>query len=368
MNKNTTALLLLAQFTSGIKIMNDMDVNFHDVDNAGDINVYNGDDNCCDGDDHDMIDDIIEDFLHEAFLAFLADHGKSYTDTTEFDERKAAYAQTDAAIEAHNADTAHTHTLAHNHLSDATAAEKAALLGTPVGLETGAPTTTPASFVSFTNTNGVNWVTDGAVTPVKNQGACGSCWAFATTGGIEGAFFNAGNALTAFSESQFVDCDTTNGACNGGWPQTAYAYATTVDIATETAYPYVPSKETCNTGAVNAATTKVATWTSVAYSNMDALVAQLNIGPVTVVIDASGAAFGQYHSGVISSGCGTAINHAVLAVGYGTDAATGKEYYLVKNSWGTGWGDAGYVKIARTTGVGTCAIQYAPSQPLTFAP
>lgn len=89
---------------------------------------------------------------------------------------------------------------------------------------------------------------------------------------------------------------------------------------------------------------------------MDALVAQLNLGPVTVVLDAGSTAFGHYTSGVVTTGCGTAINHAVLAVGYGTDAGTGQDYYLVKNSWGTGWGDAGYIKIGRQAGVGVCGI------------
>jgi hypothetical protein len=156
MNKNTAALLLVAQLGNAIKIQNDMTVDFHDVNNAGDINVYNGDDNgCCDGDGG--LDDIIEDFLHEAFLQFLADHGKSYTDTTEFEQRKTAYAQTDAAIEAHNADNTQTHTLTHNHLSDATAAEKEALLGSPVGL--GDAAGTPVAFTAYTNPAGVDWVT-----------------------------------------------------------------------------------------------------------------------------------------------------------------------------------------------------------------
>jgi cathepsin L len=97
---------------------------------------------------------------------------------------------------------------------------------------------------------------------------------------------------------------------------------------------------------------------------MDALVAQITLGPVTVAVDASGTAFGHYKSGVISTKCGTAINHAVLAVGYGTE--NGVAYYLVKNSWGTAWGDAGYVKIARTAGLGTCGIQHCPSQPTSI--
>jgi hypothetical protein len=168
MNKNTTALLLLAQFATSIKIANDMDVDFHDVTNAGDINVYNGDDNCCDGDDNDLIDDIIEDFLHEEFLAFLAEHLKSYTDTTEFDMRKSNYAQIDAEIKTHNAENTHTHELAHNHLSDWTAAEKATLFGSPEANALGAPTGTTASYTAISNPGTVNWVTAGAVTPVKN--------------------------------------------------------------------------------------------------------------------------------------------------------------------------------------------------------
>jgi cathepsin L len=125
-------------------------------------------------------------------------------------------------------------------------------------------------------------------------------------------------------------------------------------IATEAEYPYTGTDGTC--APPNTANTTVATWEYVTPSNMDALVTQLNTGPVSVLIDASSVAFGNYHSGVIgpNCNCGTSINHAVLAVGYGTE--NGVDYYLVKNSWGAGWGDAGYVKIARDTGMGVCGI------------
>merc|ERR1739846_127827 len=180
-----------------------------------------------------------------------------------------------------------------------------------------------------------NWVEDGAVTPVKDQGQCGSCWAFSTTGSLEGAHFVATGELLSFSEQQLVDCAGIkygNMGCNGGLQDNAYKYYEAgFNAYEETDYPYTSG---------------------------------LTKAPLAVAIEADKMVFQTYKSGVLtSSKCGTKLDHAVLAVGYGTE--DGQDYWLVKNSWNTTWGDQGYIKLGMDDSDGTCGVQIDPQAPST---
>jgi C1A family cysteine protease len=186
--------------------------------------------------------------------------------------------------------------------------------------------------------NDIDWRSKGAVTPVKNQGQCGSCWAFSATGAIEGwAVAKGGKSLTSLSEQMFVDCTRSvgNQGCNGGWPDKTINWASSHGVAGESAYPYKARDGSCQSF------TPVFKFGGVGTgSGESTLAGQLGAQPVSVCVDASGG-FQSYHSGVFSGPCGTQINHAILAVGYTSS------YFIVKNSWGTSWGSSGYIYMAK---------------------
>jgi len=198
----------------------------------------------------------------------------------------------------------------------------------------------------------VDWTTQGAVTPIKDQGQCGSCWAFGSTGGIEGSWQIATGKLTSMSEQQLVDCSKfPNMGCSGGNPSIAVGFETKHNVCTEATYPYTAAKGTCQGDTSCSAAIPsggVTGYNNVKSSKTD-MQSAVQQQPVTIAIEADQASFQHYQSGVLTGSCGTNLDHAVLAVGYGTE--NGDDYWLVKNSWGTSWGMSGYIKIGSATNV-----------------
>jgi len=212
----------------------------------------------------------------------------------------------------------------------------------------------------------IDWVANGAVTPVKNQGSCGSCWAFSSTGAIEGRYFIAEGVLNSLSEQDLVDCSKDNSGCNGGLMDYAFEFVeTNGGLCSEAEYPYLASQQwRCKENSC----TKydpITSYTDVTESTA-AMEAACNDGPVAIAIEADQSSFQQYTGGVLTAACGTGLDHGVLLVGYGTDGSD--DYWKVKNSWGADWGESGYIRLCRNcnanSGAGQCGLLSSASYPV----
>ena len=224
----------------------------------------------------------------------------------------------------------------------------------------------PSSFLLKNLPDEVDWRDNNAVTHVKNQGKCGSCWSFSATGAMEGAWSIATGDLVSLSEQQLLDCskDYGNNACNGGIMAEAFQYAIKNGMCSETDDPYEAHDGKCNTNCNHEV--HITDCYNVSPNNQLELQAAVARGPVSVAIEADTSIFQFYADGVLKNeNCGVNLDHGVLIVGYGEEY-NGDKYWLVKNSWGSEWGDNGYIKIARTNSTndrGVCGIAMQPVFP-----
>jgi len=210
-----------------------------------------------------------------------------------------------------------------------------------------------------------NWNTKGAVTPIKNQGQCGSCWSFSTTGSVEGCHFQASGKLVSLSEQNLMDCSWNQGnqGCNGGLMTQAMTYIiSNGGIDTEASYPYTAEDGTCTYTPANRGATQKS-FINVQTGDENDLQAKVYTRPTSVAIDASHSSFQFYSSGVYDEpNCSTSqLDHGVLAVGWGV--SQGVDYWLVKNSWGTDWGQSGFIWMSRNNG-NQCGIATMATMPV----
>ena len=312
--------------------------------------------------------------LIDEFQSWVHNFAVKFNDESHFHNMFQTWASNHKFIQEHNKLDNKTFTLGHNQFSGMDSVEFRDYLGysgrvqRPESLYT-------APIELYALPASVNWVTAGAVTPVKDQGQCGSCWSFSTTGALEGAYFVKNSQLVSFSEQQLVDCDNrSNGGkdmgCNGGIMDSAFTWIEkNGGLCTEASYPYVSgvtkTAGTCQKTCANVKNSMIASFVDVSPSSDSAMMTALSKQTVAIAIEADQREFQLYSSGVFTGACGTNLDHGVIVVGYGTMSS--QDYYLVKNSWGTTWGANGYIYLGRgsqyNNGAGQCGMLLEASYP-----
>ena len=288
------------------------------------------------------------------FYNFKIKFNKSYGSKVELEFRFQIFSNELAKIRKINADHTKRYTVAVNKFADLTFEEFKNLYLMPARKNNKAHSPIPMNL----QTGNVDWrTTTGAVGPVKNQGHCGSCWAFSTVASLEFAYFLKHQTSEVFSEQELVDCAGGyygNAGCNGGLMNWAYDYIIDNKLDTEEDYPYKALDQKC-TPSTKPSRVQVSGYDALQPAQVENLVKVLNKQVVSVSIEVQDD-FRYYESGVYHAGsdCGDYLNHGVAAVGYNTQDQDG--YFIVRNSWGGDWGKQGYVNMAIETGRGTCGI------------
>lgn len=303
------------------------------------------------------------------FSVWAVQHDKNYT-AEERTARQQVFQSNLEFVNQHNSED-HSYKVALNEYADLTWDEfRSVKLGLQPGHDGSFRQASSDSGFLHADTTApeiVDWRAKGAVTPVKNQQMCGSCWAFSTTGSVEGINAIKTGKLVALSEQELIDCDTSKDAgCGGGLMDYAFQYI--IDnggLDTESDYGYWSFGLMCNHLKEKRNVVSIDGFEDVPENDEAALQKAVAQQPVSVAICASsGLQF--YSSGVMEKGCCTELDHGVLAVGYGVDEVSKTPYWIVKNSWGAGWGEEGFFKLARNVEdkQGMCGIAKAASYPI----
>ena len=261
-------------------------------------------------------------------------------------------------VREHNSNPSNTFKVSMNHLAALTPSEYKSLLGFNSNIRTKLQRS-PIQKINNKNNNDeeLDWRNKGAVNPIKNQGSCGSCWAFSAIQNCESSEFLKYNKLYQFSEQSLVDCVTADAGCNGGLPSDAFTYI--IDecngkVMLEDDYPYLGIDDTCKFD-INKAIGHFTSYIEIKQGSESDLAEKCqNYGPLSIGIDASQISFQLYNGGIYNEQkCSSVfLDHGVGLVGYGSD--DGVKYWIVRNSWGTGWGENGYIRIIR--GSNKCGV------------
>ncbi len=302
----------------------------------------------------------------DQFSNFRERFSKRYASLEELETRFSIFRENIHNIVLHNLDFTQNFTMGINQFTDLTAEEFKQMYVSGLKSEVGSYGCKSFSSSASSVPASVDWRNEQAVTSVKDQGQCGSCWTFSATGAIEGAWAISTGQLIDLSEQEMVDCATGiaygSHGCNGGIMEGAFKFVIANGQCSLASYPYTAKDGTCQKCT---AVAKITSCSDVKPNDQISLKAAVAQQPVAVAIEADTRYFQSYSSGILTStSCGTTLDHGVLVVGYGEE--NGQKYWLVKNSWGTSWGDKGYVKIARsesTNDEGICGIAMDPSFP-----
>lgn len=312
--------------------------------------------------------------IEHIFSDFKIAHSKKYESPEEEEVRKQIFTVNVKHIQEHNkryTTGEKSYYLGVNQFTDLTHKEFLSMytghLGSKVSSETPSNASTFLSPSNILLPDQVDWRQKGYVTPVKDQGQCGSCWSFSATGSLEGQHFKKTKTLLSLSEQQLVDCSGSYGnqGCNGGLMDQAFEYIKAAGgIETEEDYPYQAEQEDSCHYKKKLEKAEVTGYVDVEKGSENKLQeAVATVGPVSVAIDASHRSFQSYAGGVYDEEecSSTQLDHGVLVVGYGTKE--GKDYWLVKNSWNTSWGVEGYIMMSRNKD-NQCGIASSASYPL----
>ena len=311
----------------------------------------------------DIEDELIH---HKEFLSFRERFNKNYASKEELNTRFSVFRNNFINILIHNADVSQNFTLGVNQFTDLTPEEFKEQYVSGLKTQLGSYGCKTFSSTASSAPSSIDWRSRNAVTSVKDQGQCGSCWSFSSTGAIEGAWAISNGQLVDLSEQELVACAT--GAAygsrgsSGGQMEGAFKFVIQNGQCSLSSYPYTAKDGTCKTCTALA---HISSCSDVRPNDQVSLKGAVSQQPVAVAISADSRIFQSYSGGVITStSCYTSLNHGVLVVGYGTENDI--DYWLVKNSWGPNWGLDGYVKIQKSSSnndPGVCGISMQPSFP-----
>lgn len=308
-----------------------------------------------------------EDGYRSEFISYMTEHQKSYSSQEEFDFRLSVFKQNLDKINAHNANPDKTHTMGLNDMADWTTEEFNQLLGFR---QTGTAARDAGEIFTLDKTNlkeatPIDWREKGAVTSVKNQGSCGSCWTFSAVAAMEFLDWQWNDELADFSEQQLVDCCHQDGSagCNGGEMTGAYKCYSKGDVGSSgypqpttylNEYPYQGVNNQCNNTALDTSVSQVKGISHYTLADIDktgeTLKAALQYRVPSIGVDASD--WHLYSGGIMTECTNTFLNHGVAAVGWGHDDELDIDYIIIKNSWNSRWGEGGYIRVAANNACG----------------
>ncbi|XP_059281803.1 senescence-specific cysteine protease SAG39-like [Lycium ferocissimum] len=301
---------------------------------------------------------------HEQWMGHI---GRVYKDDTEKAKRFKIFKDNVEYIEFVNKAGTRPYKLGINEFADLTNEEFiAGRNGYKISSHKKWPKITSFKYENVTAPATMDWRTKGAVTGIKDQGQCGCCWAFSAVAATEGINKIRTGKLISLSEQELVDCDTSSDmGCEGGLMDDAFKFIIkNHGLTTESNYPYEGTDSTCKTSKESNHAAKITGYEDIPANSESALLKAVANQPTSVAIDASGSDFQFYSNGVFTGECGTELDHGVTAIGYG-ETSDGSKYWLVKNSWGTSWGENGYIRMKRDVDAeeGLCGIAMQASYP-----